>query len=260
MELIRITDSKYDEYGSILLERDQIRKEAGQIWTVYTATFGQLIAGVYEEKLECIKCKKTLSFYQMALNHGGVVDADALQKYLDKEMAAYYANLKRLLEDHDRCKKAGHSTDYDVKRSKELYRRLAKLLHPDINPETDRQEALRELWQRVMTAYAHNSVKDLAELEVLVRKALKDLGIGEIKVEIPDIEEKIEALKAEIEEIRSTEPYTYGPLLDDSAAVEKKKKDLEEELRSYQKYREELDAMIQEMLSGGKVKIKWLMN
>ncbi|MBQ7059526.1 MAG: hypothetical protein IJM83_09565 [Firmicutes bacterium] len=260
MDLIKSKDSRYDEYESLLLERDQIKKEAGQIWTVYTATFGQLIADVYEEKLECIKCKKTISFYQTALNHGGIVDADALQKYLEKEMAAYYANLKRMMEDHDRCKKAGHSTDYDVRRSKELYRRLAKLLHPDINSETDRQEVLRELWQRVLTAYAHNDVKELSELEVLIRKALKDLGVGEIKVDIPDIEEKIEALKAEIAEIMSTEPYTYRELLDDEEAIEKKKKQLTEELQSYQKYRKELDEMIQKMLESGEVRIKWLMN
>ena len=260
MDLIKSKDSRYDEYESLLLERDQIKKEAGQIWTVYTATFGQLIADVYEEKLECIKCKKTISFYQTALNHGGIVDADALQKYLEKEMAAYYANLKRMMEDHDRCKKAGHSTDYDVRRSKELYRRLAKLLHPDINSETDRQEVLRELWQRVLTAYAHNDVKELSELEVLIRKTLKDLGVGEIKVDIPDIEEKIEALKAEIAEIMSTEPYTYRELLDDEEAIEKKKKQLTEELQSYQKYRKELDEMIQKMLESGEVRIKWLMN
>ena len=260
MDLIKSKDSRYDEYESLLLERDQIKKEAGQIWTVYTATFGQLIADVYEEKLECIKCKKTISFYQTALNHGGIVDADALQKYLEKEMAAYYANLKRMMEDHDRCKKAGHSTDYDVRRSKELYRRLAKLLHPDINSETDRQEVLRELWQCVLTAYAHNDVKELSELEVLIRKTLKDLGVGEIKVDIPDIEEKIEALKAEIAEIMSTEPYTYRELLDDEEAIEKKKKQLTEELQSYQKYRKELDEMIQKMLESGEVRIKWLMN
>ena len=146
MELIRSTHTNYDEYESLLLERDQAQKEAGQIWTCYIQTFGKLIADVYEEKIECIKCRKTIDFYQRALNHGGIVDQDAMQEYLDREMALYYVNLKRMQDDYQKCKNAGTSTSYEVQRSRTLYRRLAKLIHPDINPETDRQEVLKELW------------------------------------------------------------------------------------------------------------------
>lgn len=90
MDLIKSTDSKYEEYENLLLERDQITKEAGQIWTVYLQLFGKLITDNYEEKLECIKCKKTIAYYQNALNHGGVVDSAAMEKYMEQEMAEYY--------------------------------------------------------------------------------------------------------------------------------------------------------------------------
>ena len=223
MELIRSTHTNYDEYESLLLERDQAQKEAGQIWTCYIQTFGKLIADVYEEKIECIKCRKTIDFYQRALNHGGIVDQDAMQEYLDREMALYYVNLKRMQDDYQKCKNAGTSTSYEVQRSRTLYRRLAKLIHPDINPETDRQEVLKELWQRILTTYGHNDIKALSELEVLVRKALKDLGKEEIKIDIPDISERIDALKKEILDITHTEPYTYRELLENDDAVEKKK-------------------------------------
>lgn len=260
MELTKGSDTKYEEYESLLLERDQLRKEAGQIWTCYIRTFGQLITDNYEEKLECIMRKKTISYYLNALNHGGVVDSDAMQKYLDDEMAFYYANLNRMLEDNERCKNAETSTVYAVQRTKTLYRRLAKRIHPDINPETDRQDILMELWQRILTAYAHSDVKELSELEVLVSKALKQLGSREIRVDIPDIEEKIDALKAEIDDILYTEPYTYKGLLDDAAAVEKKKAELAEELESFRKYRKELETVIQSILQSGGIKIQWRMN
>ena len=260
MELIRSTHTNYDEYESLLLERDQAQKEAGQIWTCYIQTFGKLIADVYEEKIECIKCRKTIDFYQRALNHGGVVDQDAMQEYLDREMALYYANLKRMQDDFQKCKKAGTSTSYEVQRSRTLYRRLAKLIHPDINPETDRQEILKELWQRILTAYGYNDIKALSELEVLVRKALKDLGKEEIKIDIPDISERIDALKKEILDITSTEPYTYRELLENDDAVEKKKTALQEELDTYKKYHEELKEAILQIVSKGGIEIKWRMN
>ncbi|MEE1040056.1 MAG: hypothetical protein U0L10_04990 [Lachnospiraceae bacterium] len=260
MELIRSTHTNYDEYESLLLERDQAQKEAGQIWTCYIQTFGKLIADVYEEKIECIKCRKTIDFYQRALNHGGVVDQDAMQEYLDREMALYYVNLKRMQDDYQKCKNAGTSTSYEVQRSRTLYRRLAKLIHPDINPETDRQEILKELWQRILTAYGYNDIKALSELEVLVRKALKDLGKEEIKIDIPDISERIDALKKEILDITSTEPYTYRELLENDDAVEKKKTALQEELDTYKKYHEELKEAILQIVSKGGIEIKWRMN
>lgn len=255
MDLIKSTNSKYEEYENLLLERDQITKEAGQIWTVYLQLFGKLITDNYEEKLECIKCKKTIAYYQNALNHGGVVDSAAMEKYMEQEMAEYYANLRRMLKENEDANNAGTSTPYEVARAKTLYRRLAKLIHPDINPETDHSKELQELWQRILIAYHHNDVKDLSELEVLVRKVLKELGSEDVKVDIPDIEEKIEALKSEIEGIKQTEPYCLRYLVEDEEAAEKKKTELREELETYQKYHKELNEVILKMLQSGGLKI-----
>ena len=255
MDLIKSTDSRYEEYENLLLERDQITKEAGQIWTVYLQLFGKLITDNYEEKLECIKCKKTIAYYQNALNHGGVVDSAAMEKYMEQEMAEYYANLRRMLKENEDANNAGTSTPYEVARAKTLYRRLAKLIHPDINPETDHSKELQELWQRILIAYHHSDVKELSELEVLVRKVLKELGSEDVKVDIPDIEEKIEALKSEIEGIKQTEPYCLRYLVEDEEAAEKKKTELREELETYQKYHKELNEVILKMLQTGGLKI-----
>ena len=251
MDLIKSADSKYDEYEALLLERDQVNKEAGQIWTVYLQTFGRLITENYEEKLECVKCKKTIAYYQNALNRGGAVDPKAMQEYLDREMAGYNDNLKRMIEDSRRADEAGLSSAYEVRRAKELYRRLAKLIHPDLNPATDKSEELQELWQRILSAYGKNSVKELTELEVLVRKVLKESGVGSTKVEIPDIADKIEEIKKEIEEIRRTEPYSLKYLVEDEEAAQKKKDEIAKETEEYKKYRKELTEIIVGMTASG---------
>ena len=251
MDIIKSSETKYEEYERLLLERDQLNKEAGQIWTAYIKMFGQLITENYEEKIECIKCKKTIAYYQAAINRNGKVDAKDLQDYLDRDMAEYYLNLKKMIKDNDDAKKSRTSSAYEVKRSKELYRRLAKLIHPDLNPATDGSDELKELWQRILIAYGHNDVKELAELEVLVRKALKELGLGEVKVDIPDIEDKIGEVKKEMDEIVSTEPYTLKYLVEDETAAQKKKDEIIKETEEYKKYRKELGEVILKMISGG---------
>jgi len=260
MELVRAGDTAYEVYEALLLDRDQARKEAGQAWTAYMSLFGHLITQLYEEKVECVKCKKALSYCQQAINHGGRLDSEELQSYLDAEMAEYYENLKNLLREYDECSNAGLSTNYEVQRSKTIYRRLAKKLHPDINPEAAKNEALRELWQRVMTAYGHNDVKELAELEVLVNKALTELGIGQGRIEIPDIEDRIAALRDEIGRIKSTEPYILRELVDSREKTDAKLLALEEELETYRKYRGELEQALKQMLDSGRITIEWPTN
>ena len=94
----------------------------------------------------------------------------------------------------------------------------------------------------------------------MVRKALKDLGSPGINIDIPDIEDRIDSLKAEIHDITHTEPYTYGAFLEDEEAVEKKKTELQKELEDYRKYHAELKDAIMQMVTNGGIEIKWRMN
>ena len=261
MELTRTENRQYEEYEELLLERDRLRKEAGQIWTVYMKTFGQLITEVFEEKVACIRQKKLIGYYQKAANRGQNIDVEALEKLMDSEMAEYQKQLQQLLSDEKRCRESGVSTLYEAERSKVLYRRLVKLLHPDIHPETDREEKLRELWTRIVEAYGKNDVKALSELEVLARAALKELHLdGAISVEIPDLEDRIRDLHKEMERIRTTEPYLYKALVEDPAAVEEKKQELQKELETYRDYHRQLDEAAETILREGGIELLWQMN
>lgn len=260
MELIKTDKAKYKEYEDALLERDQAKKEAGQIWTAYIKKFGQLICDIYEEKVACIKCKKTIEFYQNAINHGLEVDMSEVCSFLDSEMADYYAKLREMMDGRKRCEDSEDSSAYEVERSKTLYRRIAKLIHPDINPGTDRNAALMELWQRTVTAYHANDIKELSELEVLIRKALREIGGEDLHVDIPDIDDRIDEIKTEIAEIRSTEPYIYRKYIDDDMAEGLKKQELQTELDVFRRYHEELEKVIEEMLTEGGLTIKWELN
>ena len=244
-----------EAYVALLLERDQLEKEAMQIHIRSTQLFGQLIA----EKIACIRCKKTLAFLQQAINRGRAVNPAELKLFLDREMALYDSRLMQMLAHNRACGRAQQSTGYEARRSRELYRRLAKLLHPDVNPLTDRDGRLQELWQRILEAYGHSDLKSLSELEVLARRALQELGAGEIRVEIPDLDKRIEALKAEIHQILHSEPYTYRELLEDPDRTAQKKEELNKELEEYRKYHSELDEVIRSLLEGGGITFQWIM-
>ena len=60
-EIIKSTDNRYSEYETLLFLRDKLRKEAYAWKNRYLAEFGNLITAVFEQKIACIKKKKTIS-------------------------------------------------------------------------------------------------------------------------------------------------------------------------------------------------------
>ena len=242
-------------YEELLMERDQLRKEGVQSWITYKQMFGQLTAEVFEEQVACIRCKKTIAYLQKARNWNKGVKAEDLDNYLERVMKPYKVQLERLLRDAEAVKETETATPYEVKRSKELYRRLARMLHPDLNPCTDGSEILQELWLRVQDAYDGNDVKTLLELEVLVRKELRELGWEGEDQEISDLDDRIRETEEEIEQIRNTEPYTLKDLVCDPEKCAAKQEELEKERTSFREYHSRLKQKMLELMQEGGIEI-----
>jgi len=258
-EIIRVKNISYDRYEELLMRRDAVKKEAFIYEREYVREFGDLILEVFQMKLECIRKKKTIEFCQAALNHGNKVDQDLLKEYLDNELSALKAQLNDMIVDAENAKNAGTATEIELLQIKKIYHRMVKKIHPDINPMVNKSEELRELWQRVITAYNCNDLKLMQETEVLITKALEQMGNETIDIEIPDIDEKISELEAEIRKIRETDPYQYKFLLEDPEAVREKKNSLQEEKNSYEEYGNQLEEILNGLMGSG-VSITWRMN
>ncbi|MBQ1659564.1 MAG: hypothetical protein II059_06925, partial [Clostridia bacterium] len=209
MEIIYKQDGRYSEYEDLLLERDRYRKEAELYLKEYIRIFGDLITAVFKQKIVCIERKKMLSYCMMYFNRGESVDLKEMQVKINQEMNEYQKQLDAMIENNEICKQVKQIPEIDIIRIKQIYRSIAKKLHPDLNPLTQENEELLELWRRNITAYQCNDLKELEEIEVLVEQALAALGKGKTIISIPDIDDKIKKLYEEIERIKTTDPYRY---------------------------------------------------
>ena len=259
MDIIKIKNADYSRYEELLLRREQLRKEAHINHGLYVKEFGDLHLQIFEKQVACIRKKKLIAYYQAAINRGGTINQAEIDAMLQREMEEYRKQLAAMAEENDAAKKLSRITDLDLLKIRRIYRRLAKQLHPDINPKTSEIPQLMELWNAITTAYNSNNLADMEELEVLVKNALEALKIGSYEIEIPDLDAKIEAVEAEINRIISTDPYQYKFLLSDPKAVEEKRQALEEQKQSYIDYEKQLDEAIEGILKSG-VKIIWKMN
>ena len=165
-----------------------------------------------------------------------------------------------MADDNERAKKAGIISEFRLNRAKKIYRRLTKILHPDINKKTTEDENFRELWEKVALAYQKTDVDALDDLEVLVRRAMETKGDESFELNLDDIEERIERLENQINEILTTEPYIYGELLKDEEKKQAHREQLRAEHDDYEQYLESLTKTLDDMLREGGVKLVWQMN
>ena len=253
MEIVHIApNGDYTRYEELMLQKEELEKEADYCQIAYIREFGELITKAFELKVDCIALKKEIALYIAAKNSGKTVTAQEVAEYLKKHMTAYRQELDRMLKEKEEAKKTEPISSYAAAQVKTIYRRLAKMLHPDISPLTGNYPQLGELFNRVIIAYKCNDLKELQKLEVLIKKQLDDNGIENFAMVIPDITERIIELENDIDFIVNSEPYAYKKLLFDADAVEKKKQELNAEIKEYTDYKNELSEKLKEIKEDNK--------
>ncbi len=258
-EIIRVSNASYARYEELLIRKDEVKKQAFQYERAYVREFGDLILEIFQIKLESIRKKKTIEYCQAFAYRGESVDQNVLQEYLAKELVEYKEKLDGMIKDNEAAKAGEEVTEADILKIKRIYHHLVKKIHPDINPVTEGNEELKGLWQRLIVAYNCNNLKEMEETEVLADSLLETLNLGTLDITIPDIDEKIVEIEAEIEKITSTDPYQYKYLLGDPDAVLQKKEELRKELKEYEDYGKQLDEILNGLLRKG-VTLTWRMN
>ena len=258
--LIPEKNSGYVRYEELIMQRDRLKKEAFQANQEYIRVFGERICSLFACKVSCIRKKKMISYCQAILNHGGEIDREDLNRYLENEMAEYQKELDDLLKAKKAAEGAHSVSEVELLEIRKLYRSLVKRMHPDRNPKLAENEDIINLWNEIVIAYNCNDLKRLQELELLANTFLNRVGLEEqLKIEIPNIEKRIAEIEAEIDTIKNTDPYLYKVLLDDPNAVREKEKALDEEIADYGEYERQLEEILDGIMAEG-VKITWMMN
>ena len=251
MEIIRIAGGDYEYYEQLILRRDRILKDAEEYRMAYIREFGEMINKVFEAEIECISLKKKISFCAQRINRGETPDEKELKKYIDAYMDEYYVRLRDMKKQLDSSRSGTVISPDELKEIRAVYHEIAKNIHPDLSPIAKEIPSLLDLFERATDAYRRNDLKYLKEIKFLVDMALDE--VEGVNIVIPDINDRIKAVEDECEKIMNEEPYTYGKLLEDFEAVEKKKEELKTQLKEFRDYACELSGQLEKMLKGGSV-------
>lgn len=245
---IKEYDLNYDLFNELLIKKAEIKKERYQLYISYIKEFGELINQSFESKIECIKKKKLIEYYQAMINKNMNIDPNKAEKYMNSIMSSYYKELEEMKKEYVFSKSFKICSPEEVKEVKKTYRKLAKLIHPDMNKIYISDLKIQEFWIDVCNAYNNNNLEEIQELEIAICKYLSDQGYDCKTIDINDIETKINSLEKEIEDLINSNPYLYKALLSDEDEVIKKKQELNDEIIDSKEYLQTLDQELDDIL------------
>ncbi len=251
IDIIKISLGDYEHYEELLFMKERLVKEADDILLEYTRLFGKKNIELFKLRIECIELKKRISYCVAAINRGEKPDIEAINVLISAEMLGYKNELELLKLQQHVAASSRHVSAYEVQRVKKIYRDIAKLIHPDINPATAGDEELKDIWEKVQSAYQRNDLDTLEDLSVMVNKILRDKGLDHSKIMVDDLDEKIRRLEERIEDIVTHEPYTYLELINDDGKIEKKNEELDKQISEYTEYRYSLKKQYEEIKGDG---------
>lgn len=137
-------------------------------------------------EIEIAKIKKEMEYLVRKKNRNESYDLEEMDDFVNQALEGMKAQYERMKEEQTQLKNKKMLSQEEVKEVKKLYRRLVKLVHPDLNPHQTKEQ--KELWHQLQEAYRNNDLVWLRELNVLI--VLKQRGMKKSRSRIWRIRSK----------------------------------------------------------------------
>ncbi len=277
LEIMRLRAEVLD----LTAERDRLKyRVCPAILADYNRRIGQIELEIMEVVLRVRKLRRMIEVLQAARNRGEDPDYEEAVRTADSEYRAYEQEVHEKAEEYRNASAGrtygqadsdgnqdtenGEEEDqqgadkYDREDKEELgalYRRIMKELHPDVNPDITPEEL--DLLHQAMEAYKNGDIETLRKIAaILDGRSIEDKVIEEVdqlRRIRDDLAFRKESLLAEIEDIKTSFPYTLKDFLNNKEAVRKKQEELRETLARWQEQEKVLQERLDQLHTAGSI-------
>lgn len=222
------------------------------------AEYNMKIGGLEYEafKLECDvrRARRRLELAHKYLNRGAYIPLELIERELESGFRQWQAKIEELRRAVEAARAYNHAPCLSATETRELqtlYRRLAKRLHPDINPRQSERE--RNMWLQTADAYRNGALAELRTLALLLDDAPADETdeaeeaslLDKLRRRRDKLRAQIDCALARLTEIKTVLPYTLLEKLDDAEWLATRTAELRKQIASLKEHRDRLTQAFQ---------------
>lgn len=211
-----------DAIARVLADIEHIEQQVNpRIQDDYAVKIGVWDVRLAKAALAARRSKRRLALAQAHANRHEPIDADAIERRLDEELAAWRHRLREQARDIDRMlDRRSRSQPMGAMESREvrhLFRRLARRFHPDLHPGDAERARYYGMAQRALATGDLDTLRaiDVATAGMADGAGLDRLTDDELRLETELLRDQLAACERRRDSVMSSKPYTLRELLDD---------------------------------------------
>jgi hypothetical protein len=220
-----------NELAELVHERDTLFFHiCPEIQAEYMLKIGKIEYAIFDYQCRLLRIRRKIELMQAFLNRGEPYSIIEIEKQLDREYQDYTNKLLEKQKEIDNARahagaKGRLLTEEESAELKQLYTRIVKKLHPDINPDSTEEQHAQFI--DAINAYQNADLSEMRIIFLLMEKTAGTVMVSKNTMnELCARKEKLfqekEYLLKTIEKTKQTFPYIAKELLQDNAKLQKK--------------------------------------
>ena len=257
-ELLSQFDILRTEYIKLINDKDVLLNWGKpQLEALYNTRVGVHQITLLQMQLRIQSLKRKVELVRSAIARGVPIDVNAIELLVATELANAESQIMEQVAIVEGSKYLLSHLD-SPSRSVELrnlFRQLAKQLHPDVNGELSPEQ--QQLWHLVKDAYQYGDLEKLKAIQVAYEKelikgekAIENLSEEEISLKNETLKEGIKLLHNEIEGIKKEFPFDVEDKIKDEDWVQGEVEKIEIELKQLRIFEAELILEYETLING----------
>ncbi len=243
----RLLDLK-EKLSGLISKRDHllITKKAN-LEAIYSLRIGKYEYKLVKAECDAARLRRKIELIQAQANKGQEIDLEQIQKVLENEYREWEEKIRNLVETIKKADSRLKSllSPEDSRLIQKLYRKLVKLLHPDVNDDIGKMGKI--LWQRLQDAYRLGDLEEIKMIDLLIDDDERQIKVGDAKKldeVIKSYTGKMRQISDQIINILSCFPFDIEQKLEDSKWVSRKVRGIEVKIKEKLEYIEELNHIV----------------
>lgn len=240
-----------DELTELIYRKDHlVFTKKRNLEALYVLKVGKHEYRLMEEECHTARLKRKIALLQAQVNQGKAINLKKIEGILDEEYRQWEQKIREMdaeVKKADQRIKSMMSRE-DSKLLAKLYRKLVKILHPDLNPNLDSK--LKILWQRLQDAYKWGDLDEVKLIDMLANgMEEKELdNQSQLKRLIEKYGQKIRKISDEIVAMLASFPFDMEENLKNPEWIKQKVSESRQKIEEQQKYQQQLKEVIDKLL------------